>query len=247
MNLEGKVTLVTGASRGIGRAIAETLGKSGATVIGTATSEAGAQAISDYFAEAGITGKGMMLNVADDESISSVMKTIVADYGAITILINNAGITRDNLLMRMKDDEWNDIISTNLTSVFKLSKLCLRGMMKARQGRIISIASVVGATGNAGQANYAAAKAGIVGFSKSLAREIGSRGITVNVVAPGFIDTDMTKALSDNQRNAMLTGIPLGKLGSPTDIANAVLFLASDMGGYITGETIHVNGGMYMS
>jgi len=247
MNLEGKVTLVTGASRGIGRAIAETLGKSGATVIGTATSEAGAQAISDYFAEAGITGKGMMLNVADDDSIASVMKTIVADFGAISILINNAGITRDNLLMRMKDDEWNDIISTNLTSVFKLSKLCLRGMMKARHGRIISIASVVGATGNAGQANYAAAKAGIVGFSKSLAREIGSRGITVNVVAPGFIDTDMTKALSDDQRNAMLTGIPLGKLGSPDDIANAVLFLASDMGAYITGETIHVNGGMYMS
>ena len=247
MNLEGKVTLVTGASRGIGRAIAETLGKSGATVIGTATSEAGAQAISDYFAEAGITGKGMMLNVADDDSIASIMKTIVADFGAISILINNAGITRDNLLMRMKDDEWNDIISTNLTSVFKLSKLCLRGMMKARHGRIISIASVVGATGNAGQANYAAAKAGIVGFSKSLAREIGSRGITVNVVAPGFIDTDMTKALSDEQRNAMLTGIPLGKLGSPDDIANAVLFLASDMGAYITGETIHVNGGMHMS
>ncbi len=247
MNLEGKITLVTGASRGIGRAIAETLGKSGATVIGTATSEGGAQAISDYFAAAGITGKGMMLNVADDDSIASVMKTIVADFGAITILINNAGITRDNLLMRMKDDEWNDIISTNLTSVFKLSKLCLRGMMKARQGRIISIASVVGATGNAGQANYAAAKAGIVGFSKSLAREIGSRGITVNVVAPGFIDTDMTKALSDDQRNAMLTGIPLGKLGSPDDIANAVLFLASDMGAYVTGETIHVNGGMHMS
>ena len=247
MNLEGKITLVTGASRGIGRAIAEKLGKSGATVIGTATSEGGAQAISDYFAAAGITGKGMMLNVADDDSIASVMKTIVADFGAITILINNAGITRDNLLMRMKDDEWNDIISTNLTSVFKLSKLCLRGMMKARQGRIISIASVVGATGNAGQANYAAAKAGIVGFSKSLAREIGSRGITVNVVAPGFIDTDMTKALSDDQRNAMLTGIPLGKLGSPDDIANAVLFLASDMGAYVTGETIHVNGGMHMS
>ncbi len=251
MNLEkalaGKVTLVTGASRGIGRAIAETLGKAGATVIGTATSEAGAQAISDYFSEANITGTGMMLNVTDDESIASVTKAIVADFGVISILINNAGITRDNLLMRMKNDEWDDIISTNLTSVFKLSKICLRGMMKARHGRIISIASVVGATGNAGQANYAAAKAGIVGFSKSLGREIGSRGITVNVVAPGFIDTDMTKALSDNLRNAMLSGIPLGSLGKPNDIANAVLFLASDMGAYITGETIHVNGGMHMS
>ena len=245
--LEGKITLVTGASRGIGRAIAETLGKAGATVIGTATSEAGAQAISDYFAEANIIGTGMMLNVTDDESISSVTKAVVTDFGAISILINNAGITRDNLLMRMKNDEWDDIISTNLSSVFKLSKICLRGMMKARQGRIISIASVVGATGNAGQANYAAAKAGIVGFSKSLGREIGSRGITVNVVAPGFIDTDMTKVLSDDQRNAMLTGIPLGSLGKPDDIANAVLFLASDMGAYITGETIHVNGGMYMS
>ncbi len=247
MNLDGKVTLVTGASRGIGRAIAETLGNSGATVVGTATSEAGAQAITDYFAEAGITGKGMVLNVADDDSIAATLKAIVADFGAISILVNNAGITRDNLLMRMKDDEWNDIITTNLTSVFKLSKACLRGMMKARQGRIISIASVVGATGNAGQANYAAAKAGIVGFSKSLAREIGSRGITVNVVAPGFIDTDMTKALSDDQRNAMLKGIPLGKLGSPEDIANAVLFLASDMGAYVTGETLHINGGMYMA
>jgi 3-oxoacyl-[acyl-carrier protein] reductase len=245
--LEGKVTLVTGASRGIGRAIAETLGKAGATVIGTATSEAGAQAITDYFSEVNIIGTGMMLNVTDDESIASVTKAIVADFGAISILINNAGITRDNLLMRMKNDEWDDIINTNLTSVFKLSKICLRGMMKARRGRIISIASVVGATGNAGQANYAAAKAGIVGFSKSLGREIGSRNITVNVVAPGFIDTDMTKALSDDLRNAMLSGIPLGSLGKPDDIANAVLFLASDMGAYITGETIHVNGGMHMS
>ena len=246
-SLEGKVTLVTGASRGIGRAIAETLGKAGATVIGTATSEAGAQAISDYFAEANIAGTGMMLNVADDESIAAVMKTINSDFGSISILINNAGITRDNLLMRMKDDEWNDIITTNLSSVFKLSKACLRGMMKAKQGRIISIASVVGSTGNPGQTNYAAAKAGIVGFSKSLAREIGSRGITVNVVAPGFIDTDMTKALSEEQCSAMLAGIPLGKLGDPNDIANAVLFLASDMGAYITGETIHVNGGMHMA
>lgn len=245
-SLEGKVTLVTGASRGIGRAIAETLGKAGATVIGTATTETGAQAISDYFAEANITGSGMMLDVANDDSIANIAKAIVADFGPVSILINNAGITRDNLLMRMKNDEWDDIISTNLSSVFKLSKICLRGMMKARHGRIISIASVVGSTGNAGQANYAAAKAGMVGFSKSLAREIGSRGITVNVVAPGFIDTDMTKVLSDEQKKAMMTGIPLGKLGDPKDIANAVLFLASDMGAYVTGETLHVNGGMYM-
>jgi 3-oxoacyl-[acyl-carrier protein] reductase len=251
MNLEqslaGKITLVTGASRGIGKAIATTLGKAGATIIGTATSEAGAQAISDYFFAEGITGTGMMLNVTDDESIANLTKAIMADFGVISILINNAGITRDNLLMRMKNNEWDDIMTTNLSSVFKLSKTCLRGMMKARYGRIISIASVVGSTGNAGQANYAAAKAGVVGFSKSLAREIGSRGITVNVVAPGFIDTDMTKALSDKQRNSMLTNIPLGSLGKPDDIANAVLFLASDMGAYITGETIHVNGGMYMS
>lgn len=246
-SLEGKVTLVTGASRGIGRAIAETLGNAGATVIGTATSEKGAQAISDYFAEGGITGKGMMLNVADDESIATTLKAITTEYGAITILVNNAGITRDNLLMRMKDDEWDDIITTNLSSVFKLSKSCLRGMMKARSGRIISIASVVGTTGNPGQANYAAAKAGIVGFSKSLAREIGSRGVTVNVVSPGLIDTDMTKELSEEHRQAMLAGIPLARLGEPADIANAVLFLASDMGAYISGETIHVNGGMNMA
>ncbi len=245
--LEGKIALVTGASRGIGRAIAETLGGAGATVIGTATSQTGAQAISEYFAEAKIAGTGMMLNVADNDSIATVTKAIVSEFGAISILINNAGITRDNLLMRMKNEEWDDIITTNLSSVFKLSKTCLRGMMKARHGRIISIASVVGATGNAGQANYAAAKAGIVGFSKSVAREIGSRGITVNVVAPGFIDTDMTKALSDEQRNAMLKNIPLGSLGDPKDIANAVLFLASEMGAYITGETIHVNGGMHMA
>lgn len=245
--LDSKVTLVTGASRGIGRAIAETLGKAGATVVGTATSDAGVQAISDYFAEAGISGKGMKLNVADDESIADVTKAIAAEYGPITVLVNNAGITRDNLLMRMKDNEWDDIINTNLSSVFKLSKACMRGMMKAKGGRIISISSVVGATGNPGQANYAAAKAGILGFSKSLAREIGSRGVTVNVVAPGFIDTDMTKELAEEQRNALLSGIPLGELGDPQDIANAVMYLASDMGAYVTGETIHVNGGMYMS
>ena len=247
ISLEGKITLITGASRGIGRAIAESLGKAGATIIGTATSEAGAKSISDYFAEQGIKGQGMMLNVTDQESVNTVVKAINDEYGAIGILVNNAGITRDNLLMRMKEDEWGDIMSTNLTSVFRLSKICLRGMMKARTGRIISISSVVGATGNAGQANYAAAKAGVVGFSKSLAQEIGSRGITVNVVAPGFIDTDMTRELSDDQRNALLGHIPLGKLGQSEDIANAVLFLASDMADYVSGETLHVNGGMYMA
>lgn len=245
--LDGNVALVTGASRGIGRAIAEKLGNSGATVVGTATSASGAEAISDYFAENGIKGCGKVLNVADSASIEELMKATVAEFGPVQILVNNAGITRDNLLMRMKDDEWDDIMTTNLSSVFRLSKACLRGMMKARHGRIISIASVVGATGNAGQCNYAAAKAGIVGFSKSLAREVGSRGITVNVVAPGFIDTDMTKALAEEQRNAMASQIPLGSLGKPEDIANAVLFLASDMGTYVTGETLHVNGGMHMA
>jgi len=247
INLEGQVTLVTGASRGIGRAIAETLGKAGATIIGTATSEAGASSITNYFNASNIKGVGMVLNVTDTDSIADLIKTVTAEYGAITILINNAGITRDNLMMRMKEDEWDDIINTNLTSVYRLSKSCLRGMMKARTGRIISISSVVGSTGNAGQANYAAAKAGVVGFSKSLAQEIGSRNITVNVVAPGFIDTDMTKELSDDIKGKLLENIPLGKLGQPEDIANAVLFLASDMGAYISGETLHVNGGMYMS
>ena len=247
INLEGKVTLVTGASRGIGKAIAESLGKAGATVIGTATSESGANSISDYFKEAGINGVGKVLNVTDTDSIDGLLKDITAEFGAITVLVNNAGITRDNLMLRMKEDEWNDIMSTNLTSVFRLSKACLKGMMKARQGRIISISSVVGSTGNAGQANYAAAKAGVVGFSKSLAQEIGSRGITVNVVAPGLIDTDMTRELSEDQRATLLKNIPLAKLGQSEDIANAVLFLASDMGSYISGETLHVNGGMYMS
>ncbi len=247
LNLDGKVALVTGASRGIGRAIAEALGKSGATVVGTATSDNGAQAISDFFTEQGINGKGMKLDVGDSDSVSTVIKTITDEYKAIGILVNNAGITRDNLLMRMKDDEWDSIINTNLTSVYRTSKACMRGMMKARQGRIISISSVVGSSGNAGQTNYAAAKAGLVGFSKSLAREIGSRGITVNVVSPGFIDTDMTRALPDEQRNALQKEIPLNRLGQAEEIASAVLFLASDMGAYITGETIHVNGGMYMS
>ncbi len=247
INLEGKVTLVTGASRGIGRAIAESLGKAGATVIGTATSDSGANSISDYFKQADINGVGKVLNVTDTDSIDDLIKDITTEFGVITILVNNAGITRDNLMLRMKEEEWNDIISTNLTSVYRLSKACLRGMMKARNGRIISISSVVGATGNAGQANYAAAKAGMVGFSKSLAQEIGSRGITVNVVAPGLIDTDMTRELSEDQRSTLLKNIPLGKLGQADDIANAVLFLASDMGDYISGETLHVNGGMFMS
>ena len=247
MNMEGQVVLVTGASRGIGRAIAETLGKAGALIVGTATSDKGAQAITDYFTEQGIHGEGMTLDVADSDSVSAVIKAITKEHGAIQVLVNNAGITRDNLLMRMKDDEWDSIINTNLSSVFRTSKACLRGMMKARKGRIISISSVVGSSGNAGQTNYAAAKAGLVGFSKSLAREIGSRGVTVNVVAPGFIDTDMTRALPDEQRDALQKEIPLKRLGSAEEIANAVLFLASDMGAYITGETIHVNGGMYMT
>lgn len=247
INLDGQVALVTGASRGIGRAIAESLGNAGAIVIGTATTDKGAQSISDYFSELNIKGQGMCLNVTDLNSIDSVLKTITSEFGAITTLVNNAGITRDNLMLRMKEEEWTDIMSTNLTSVFRLSKACLRGMIKARKGRIISISSVVGSTGNAGQANYAAAKAGVVGFSKSLAQEIGSRGITVNVVSPGFIDTDMTKELPDEQRKKLMGNIPLKALGQPEDIANAVLFLASDMGSYISGETLHVNGGMYMS
>ena len=247
ISLQGEVALVTGASRGIGRAIAEMLGQAGAIVIGTATSEKGADNISAYMAEAGIQGKGMLLNVADKASIDTVVKAVTDEFGTISVLVNNAGITRYNLLMRMKDDEWDDIIATNLTSIYRMSKACMRGMTKAKKGRIISISSVVGATGNPGQTNYAAAKAGVVGFSKSLAREIGSRNITVNVVAPGFIDTDMTRELSEEQRGHLLQNIPLGRLGQSTDIANAVLFLASSMGGYVTGETIHVNGGMYMA
>ena len=247
MSLENNVALVTGATRGIGKAIALALGAKGATVIGTATSENGASAISAYLEENGIKGQGKVLNVTDVDAIDALLKDITSDFSAPTILVNNAGITRDNLLMRMKADEWDDIINTNLTSVFRMSKACMRGMMKARQGRIISIASVVGATGNAGQANYAAAKAGIMGFSKSLAREIASRGVTVNVVAPGFIDTDMTKDLPAEQKDALLKSIPLSRLGSPEDIANAVAFLASPEGAYITGETLHVNGGMHMS
>jgi len=246
-NLEGQVALVTGASRGIGQAIALALGQAGATVIGTATSDKGAQAISDYLAAADIKGCGMNLNVTDGAAVDAVIAAINTQYGDIGILVNNAGITRDNLLMRMKDEEWDDIVATNLTSVFRLSRAVLRAMMKARSGRIISIASVVGAMGNAGQTNYSAAKAGIMGFTKSLAREVGSRNITVNCVAPGFIDTDMTRALPDAQRQALLSHIPLGRLGSVGDIAQAVVFLASPAAGYISGTTLHVNGGMYMA
>jgi len=247
VSLEGKIALITGATRGIGKAVAIMLGKAGATVIGTATSEKGAQQISVYLEENTIKGKGMVLNVTDQAMIDEVLKTIASEFGAPTILVNNAGITRDNLLMRMKDEEWDDIINTNLTSVFRLSKACMRGMMKAKEGRVITIASVVGAMGNAGQANYAAAKAGIMGFSKSMAREVASRGITVNVVAPGFIDTDMTRDLPEEHKASLLNAIPLNRLGNPDDIAAAVKFLADESGAYITGETIHVNGGMYMN
>lgn len=246
MSIGNEIALVTGASRGIGKAIAATLGSKGATVIGTATSEGGAQGITDNFAGSGIKGVGKVLNVTDHDSIATLMKGIQEEYGAPTILVNNAGITRDNLLMRMKDDEWEDVIETNLTSAFRMSKACLRGMMKAKHGRIVTITSVIGATGNPGQANYAATKAGVIGFTKSLAREIGSRGITVNAVAPGFIDTDMTKELPEAKQQALLEQIPLGRLGGVEDIANAVAFLASEDAAYITGETLHVNGGMYM-
>ena len=242
--LDGKIALVTGASRGIGKAIATQLAEQGATVIGTATSENGAQAISDYLSEFG--GKGFALNVTDKESVDTTIKAINEAHGGIDILVNNAGITRDNLLMRMKDDEWQDIIDTNLTSIFTLSKAVLRGMMKKRYGRIVNVGSVVGSAGNAGQANYAAAKAGVIGFSKSMAREVASRGITINVVAPGFIDTDMTKALTDDQKEAIFKDIPANRLGEPDEIAATVAFLVSDGAAYITGETIHVNGGMYM-
>lgn len=246
MSLSGEIALVTGASRGIGKAVALRLGKDGATVIGTATSDSGAENITAYLKEAGISGMGLNLNVTDQSSVDTVLETITNEFGAPSILVNNAGITRDNLLMRMKQEEWDDIIDTNLTSVYRLSKACMRPMTKAKKGRIISISSVVGAAGNAGQTNYAAAKAGLLGFTKSLARELGARGVTVNAVAPGFIDTDMTKALPDAQKEALLKGIPLNRLGQPEEIAAAVAFLASPAAGYITGETLHVNGGMYM-
>ena len=242
--LKGEVVLVTGASRGIGAAIADELAAQGATVIGTATTEAGAQAIGERLAANG--GHGRMLNVTDGAAIETLVEAIASEFGPVSILVNNAGITRDNLLMRMKDEDWQAILDTNLSSVYRTSKAVMRGMMKARRGRIINIASVIGVTGNAGQANYAAAKAGIIAFSKSLAREIGSRGVTVNVVAPGFIATDMTRELPQDAREAMLGQIALGRLGEPADIAHAVAFLAGPAAAYITGETLHVNGGMYM-
>ncbi len=241
--LDGEIALVTGASRGIGASIAAGLAAAGARVIGTATSQGGADGIS---AALGDKGRGIVLNVSDEDSVAAALKDIQENEGSPSILVNNAGITRDNLLMRMKQDEWDDVIAANLTGVFRLSKGCLRGMMKAKKGRIINIASVVAVMGNPGQANYAATKAGMIGFSKSLAREIGSRGITVNVVAPGFIDTDMTKELPEENRAAMLSQVPLGRLGESDEIANAVLFLASPGAAYITGETLHVNGGMVM-
>jgi 3-oxoacyl-[acyl-carrier protein] reductase len=243
-DLEGEIALVTGASRGIGKAIAEQLAAQGATVIGTATSDGGAENITSYLSASG--GKGMCLNVTDADSIATVMKSITDEFGPVSILVNNAGITKDNLLMMMKEDQWNDIIDTNLTSIYRLSKAVVRTMMKARKGRIINIASVVGLTGNPGQTNYSATKAGMLGFTKSLAREIGSRNITVNCVAPGFIDTDMTRELPEEQREALISQIPLDRLGDAADIAAAVGFLASPSAGYITGETINVNGGMYM-
>ena len=243
--LDGKLVLVTGASRGIGKAIALTLGNAGATVIGTATSDVGADNISKMLVDNKISGKGMILDVTDNAQISSIGESINKDFGSVDILVNNAGITRDNILLRMKDDEWEDIINTNLSSIFKMSKSVLRGMIKKRSGRIISITSVVGAMGNAGQSNYAAAKAGMIGFTKSLAREVGVRGITVNAIAPGFIETDMTDSLSDEQKEALTAQIPMGRLGTADEVAKAVLFLAGNGGSYITGQTLHVNGGMY--
>jgi len=246
MTLQGQIALVTGASRGIGQSIALELGKQGATVVGTATSENGAQSISDYLAAAGIKGKGYALNVNDVAQTEQVLGAIREQFGEISILVNNAGITKDNLLARMSDEDWDDVLTTNLKSVFRLSRAVLRAMMKARNGRIISISSVVGSSGNPGQSNYAASKAGMVGFTKSLAQEIGSRNITVNCVAPGFIDTDMTHALSEEQRAKLVEHVPLKRLGQPADIAAAVAFLASPSAAYITGVTLHVNGGMYM-
>jgi 3-oxoacyl-[acyl-carrier protein] reductase len=244
--VDGQLALVTGASRGIGAAIAARLGAAGAQVIGTATTAEGAESIAARFDKAGIHGSGIVLDLAAPESIVDAVDRLGADSGSVTILVNNAGITRDNLLVRMKPDEWNDVLQTNLSGLFHMCKACVRGMIKARNGRIINIASVIGVTGNAGQTNYAAAKAGIIGFSKSLAREVAKRGITVNVVAPGLIKTAMTDQLGEEQRRAMVEQIPLGRIGEPDDVAAAVLFLASSAGAYITGETIHVNGGMYM-
>ncbi len=245
MNLENQVALVTGASRGIGKAIALELARQGAKVVGTATSEAGAQAITEYLKEFG--GKGVVLNVTDADNCGAIVDDVQKSFGSLSILVNNAGITKDNIAMRMKDEEWDSVVATNLTAVGRLSRLVLRGMMKARHGRIINITSVVGASGNPGQMNYAAAKAGVAGMTRALAREIGSRNITVNCVAPGFIDTDMTKALGEGQHEALLGQIPLGRLGQPEDIAHAVAFLAGPQAAYITGTELHVNGGMYMN
>ena len=245
--LNDQVALVTGASRGIGKAIANGLGEAGATVIGTATSQGGANNISAYLAEAGIKGRGLVLDVSSSDSVADCIKAMTDEFGACDILVNNAGITKDTLLMAMKEEQWDAVINTNLSSIYRMSKAVIRGMMKKRKGRIISISSVVGASGNPGQTNYAAAKAGLVGFSKSLAREIGSRNITVNAVAPGFIDTDMTKELDEKQKQTLLSQIPLGRLGSAEEIAATVVFLASPAAAYISGETIHVNGGMYMA
>lgn len=242
-----RVALVTGASRGIGKAIARQLAASGFTVVGTATTDAGAQGITDYLRAAGNPGCGMKLNVGDDDNVASVIKAITDQYGAPLVLVNNAGITRDNILMRMKPEEWNDVIETNLSALYRVSKACLRGMTKARWGRIVNITSVVGSMGNAGQSNYAATKAGAEGFSRALAWELGSRAVTVNCVAPGFIDTDMTRELSEQQREQMISQIPLGRLGEPEEIAALVVFLCSDAAGYITGETVHINGGMHMA
>jgi 3-oxoacyl-[acyl-carrier protein] reductase len=243
--LDGKLVLVTGATRGIGKAIALTLGKAGATVIGTATTESGADNVSKLFSENKILGKGKKLDVTDIDQISNLIKSVGEDFGPIDILVNNAGITRDNILLRMKEEEWEEIITTNLSSIYRMSKAVLRGMIKNRSGRIISITSVVGAMGNAGQSNYSAAKAGMIGFTKSLAREVGVRNITVNAIAPGFIETDMTDSLPEDQKMALALQIPMGRLGTAEEVANAVLFLAGDGGSYITGQTLHVNGGMY--
>lgn len=242
-----KIALVTGASRGIGAAIADSMGKAGMVVIGTATSAAGAEQIDARIREAGVEGRGMVLNVTDADSVTQLLEAITRDFGTVTVLVNNAGITKDNLLMRMSDEEWFDVVNTNLSSVYRLSKACLRGMLKARWGRIVNISSIVGAMGNAGQTNYSATKAGVMGFTRSLAKEIGSRNITVNAVAPGFIDTDMTRALPEDQRDALVSGIALARLGQPEEIASVVQFLCSDGAAYVTGETIHVNGGLYMS
>ncbi|TCK09042.1 3-oxoacyl-ACP reductase FabG [Marinobacterium mangrovicola] len=246
MSIEGKIALVTGATRGIGKAIAENLSSQGAVVIGTATSEGGASAISEYLAAAGNKGKGLVLNVSDADSVAEVLKSIQDEFGVVEILVNNAGITRDNLMMRMKDDEWDSVLNTNLTSIYRLAKGCLRGMTKARWGRIVSVSSVVASMGNAGQANYAAAKSGMEGFSRALAREIGARNVTVNCVAPGFIDTDMTSGLPEEHKAKLQSQIPMNRLGKPEEIASVVGFLCSEGGAYVTGETIQVNGGMYM-